>query len=79
MMQRTNRIIVKPAKRWFSTRQQWTFELRAANGERIDPRDTVYNQPPLISTLVGFFDGDTPLELVVQDRYGNIDYRTPLR
>lgn len=36
------RILVKPAKRLFTRRRQWTFEIRAANGRRIDPRDTLF-------------------------------------
>lgn len=73
-----NRILIKPARRWFSKRQQWTFELRAANGERIDPRDTIYNQPELIEALAGFFISD-PLEMVIYDRHGVVDKRVVMR
>lgn len=37
------RIIVKPARRIFGGRRQWRFEIRAANGRKIDPRDTYVN------------------------------------
>ena len=78
-MKRTNRIIVKPARRLFSRRQQWVFELRGANGEPIDPRDTVFNRAELIKTLEGFFREDDALELVVQDRHGIVVRRKMLR
>lgn len=73
-----NRILIRPAKRWFSKRQQWSFELRAANGEPIDPRETTYNRQELIDTMTRFLTAD-PLELVVYDRFGNIESRQPLR
>ena len=72
-----NRILIKPAKRWFSKRQQWVFELRAANGELIDPRETVFNRQELIETLTGIATG--PLELVVYDRHNEVESRTPVR
>jgi hypothetical protein len=73
-----NRIVIKPAKRWFSKRQQWTFELVAANGEPIDPRETVFNRTELIETLIGFIVDD-PVELLVLDRAGVIAEQRVLR
>lgn len=73
-----NRILIKPAKRKFSKRQQWVFELRGGNGERIDPRDTVFNRTDLANQLQSMFLHDE-LELVVQDRHGKIESQVQLR
>lgn len=73
-----NRILIRPARRWFSRRQQWTFELRAANGERIDPRDTVFNRGDLTLMLESFVMTGM-LELVVYDRFDNVESRRRLR
>lgn len=73
------RIIIKPAKRWFSPRQQWTFELRAANGARLDPRDTVYNRAELITALAKVGSLTEPMELVILDRFGVVEERWRLR
>lgn len=72
-----NRILVKPSKSWFGGRRQWKFELRAANGERIDPRDTYANRHEAANGIVEFLSG--PLELVLHDRYGEVEQRKPLR
>lgn len=78
-MTQPNRILVKPSKSWFGGRRQWKFELRAANGEPIDPRDTYNNRDEAAEGIVDFCIGSDPLELVVYDRYGNVEERTPLR
>jgi len=69
-----NRILIRPVKRWFSKRQQWTFEIRAANGERIDPRDTVFNRKDLIDGLRNLVIDDQ-LEFVIYDRFDNVESR----
>jgi hypothetical protein len=74
-----NRILVKPSKSWFGGRRQWRFELRAANGERIDPRDTYANRDEAAGGIVDFVSGADPLELVIYDRYGEVESRTQLR
>lgn len=73
-----NRIVIKPVKRWFSRRQQWTFALVAANGEPIDPRETVFNRGELIETLKGFIVDD-PVELVIHGLDGDVAHREQLR
>lgn len=73
-----NRILIRPVKRLFSKRQQWVFEIRGANGERIDPRDTVFNRGELALTLSSLFVDD-PLEMVLYDRHGNVERRETLR
>lgn len=76
-----NRILIKPKKRWYSSRQQWTFELQGGNYAQVDPRDTVYNREELITTLRRFFDADAgePVELIVQDARGVVEKRIMLR
>jgi hypothetical protein len=74
-----NRILVKPSKSWFGGRRQWRFELRAANGELIDPRDTYANRDEASGGIVDFVSGADPLELVIYDRYGEVETRTMLR
>jgi len=74
-----NRILIKPSKSVFGKRKQWKFELRAENGERIDPRDTYANRDEAVSGILEFVSGTTPVELVVYDRYGNVETRTRLR
>lgn len=73
-----NRILIKPAKRWFGGRRQWKFELRAANGERVDPRDTYANRPEAIAGIKSFLT-DRPVEIVIYDRYGNVEDREMLQ
>jgi hypothetical protein len=73
-----NRIVIKPVKCWFSKRQQWTFDLVAANGEPIDPRETVFNRGELVETLTSFITTD-PIELLVLDRAGVIAEQRVLR
>lgn len=73
-----NRIVIKPVKRWFSKRQQWTFDLVAANGEPIDPRETVFNRGELIRTLADFIVKE-PVEVVCLNRHGQEAFRKPLR
>lgn len=72
------RIIVKPAKSLLK-RNQWAFEIRAANGRRVDPRDTYNNRPEASEWWERFVTGDEPVELVIKDRYGNIEERRQLR
>lgn len=72
------RIIIKPAKSILK-RNQWVFEIRAANGRRVDPRDTYNNRPEASEWWEQFVTGDEPVELVVQDRYGNVEERRQLR
>jgi hypothetical protein len=67
-----NRILIKPVKRWFSKRQQWTFELRGANGEQIDPRDTYNNRMDARDAALAFRG---PVELVIYDRFGEVESR----
>lgn len=74
-----NRILVKPSKSWFGGRRQWRFELRADNGKLIDPRDTYANRDEAASGITDFVAGPDPLELVVYDRYGEVESRMRLR
>lgn len=83
------RVLVKPAKRLFGRRRQWRFEIRGANGERIDPRDTYANHGDVVSIMELLFTGEAeaaglrepfePVELVLYDRHGNIEDRRQLR
>jgi len=75
----TYQILVKPAWRRFGGRLQWKFELRAANGRRIDPRDTYANRDEASAPLVELVSGTTPVELVVQNRFGLVEDRIKLR
>lgn len=72
-----NRLLIKPARRWFGGRQQWKFEMRAANGARIDPRDTYANRDEAAAGVLNY--RSEPLELVLYDRYGNVESREQLR
>lgn len=67
------RILIRPAKRLFSRRQQWTFEIRGANGEPIDPRDTYANRVDIVYVWRKLLAG--PVEFVMYDRYGNVESR----
>jgi hypothetical protein len=73
------RILVKPARRLFAGRQQWKFELQAANGRRIDPRDTYSNRDEAGLPLDELALSNDPLELVIYDRQGKIEERVMLR
>lgn len=73
------RILVKPAKRLFTARRQWTFEIRAANGERIDPRDTYHNRDDASRFWTKLITGNEPVELVEYDQYGDVEKRIELR
>lgn len=72
------RVLVRPVRRRFTRRTQWVFEIRGANGELIDPRDTYNNYVDLLDTMMAVF-GDRPVELVTYDRFGNVDDRSWLR
>jgi hypothetical protein len=71
-------ISIKPARRIFSGRNQWKFEIRAANGEPIDPRDTYANRGDIETEMDALIRTD-PVELVFYDRNGNIEQRRVLR
>lgn len=73
------RILVKPAKRMFGGRQQWKFEIRGPNGERIDPRDTYGNRNEASAPLEELVNGSRPVELVTYDKAGNVETRIMLR
>lgn len=72
------RILIQPAKRLFAKRQQWTFEIRGGNGERIDPRDTYNNRDEASEFWIHLMEGVEPVELVVYDRHGNVERREEL-
>ena len=72
------RILIKPAKRLFTKRQQWTFEIRGSNGERIDPRDSYNNREDAIHSMCVLFGGE-PVELVIYDKGGDVEERRHLR
>jgi hypothetical protein len=72
------RAIIKPSRSMFGGRRQWKFEIRATNGERIDPRETYANREDLIETLETLFGGQI-VELVIMDRHGNVEDRRQLR
>lgn len=46
---------ITPAKRRFGVkpRKQWRFSVTAANGERLDPRDTYANVGDILAMLEG--------------------------
>lgn len=69
---------VRPARRWLGGRRQWKFDIRAANGERLDPRDTYNNREDLLNTLSLLFV-DSPVEVVVWDTDGYVEYVRKLR
>jgi hypothetical protein len=72
------RILIKPAKRLFTKRQQWTFEIRGSNGEPIDPRETYNNRNDAIHSMCVLFGGE-PVELVIYDKGGDVEERRILR
>lgn len=71
------RVFVKPAKSLLR-RPQWKFEIRAANGERLDPRDTYNNRADAIATLNRLFTYEA-VELVIVDRNGRTEDRRLIR
>lgn len=71
------RVFVKPAKSLLR-RPQWKFEIRAANGERLDPRDTYNNRADAIATLNRLFSYEV-VELVIVDRNGRTEDRRLIR
>jgi hypothetical protein len=73
-----NRILIRPVRRLFTRRQQWTFEIRAANGERIDPRDT-YNNWRDISDFWLEFILNQPAEIVLYGLDGEVAERATVR
>lgn len=79
MSEQPTRIIVKPSRSIFGGRRQWRFEVRAANGRRMSDRDTYANRSEASEWWEEFLTGDGPVELVVQDRYGNVEQRRRLR
>lgn len=72
------RVLVKPAKRLFTKRPQWTWEIRAGNGERIDPRDSYYNQEDAVHAMCVVFGGE-PVELVIYGKGGDVEERRQIR
>lgn len=74
-------IRIKPSRSIFGGRGQWKFEIQAANGKRIDPRDTYANRGDIIDALrlLVTFPGGGPVELEIQDRYGQVEERRLLR
>jgi hypothetical protein len=74
----TTRIIIKPAQSLLK-RNQWKFEIRAANGARVDPRDTYNNRPEASQWWEQLVTGTDPVELVIYDRNGNVEERRTLR
>jgi uncharacterized protein YegP (UPF0339 family) len=68
-----NRILIKPAKRLFTRRLQWVFELRAANGALVDPRDTYNNRDEALAGILAF--RTEPVEVVVYDKFGEVESR----
>lgn len=73
------RIIIKPSRSIFGGKRQWKFEIRAANGARLSDRDTYANRSEASAPWENLFTGDDPVELVVMDRYGNVEERRQLR
>lgn len=71
-------IVIKPAKRFFGGRRQWAFEIRAANGRLISDRDTYTNRPEAVAIMEKLI-GSEPVELVVKDRFGEVEERRRLR
>lgn len=45
-------IDIRPAKRRFSKRKQWRFDITGANGEPIHPNDTYANVRDITSMLL---------------------------
>lgn len=68
-----NRILIKPVKRLFSRRQQWVFELRAANGRQVHPNDTYNNRDEALAGIMAF--REQPVEVVTYDAAGNVESR----
>jgi hypothetical protein len=69
---------IKPAKSMLK-RRQWGFEIRGGNGERIDPRDTYNNRGDAVDIMEKLIGGDEPVQLVIMDRYGEVEERRELR
>lgn len=72
------RILIQPARQWFG-RRQWKFEIRAANGERIDPRDTYNNRAEASKFWEDLITGSDPVQLVIYNRGGEVEKRIDLR
>lgn len=73
------RILIRPTRRMFTRRLQWTWEIRGGNGEPIDPRETYNNRADAVQWWTEFVAGRGPVELVVYDEYGNVEKRIELR
>lgn len=71
-------VTVKPARRLFTRRLQWVFTITASNGEPLHPNDSYNNRPECVHAPEVLF-GDEPVELVVLDSNGVVEYRRQLR
>ena len=72
------RIVVKPSRRWFQGRGQWKWGIVAANGEPLDPRDTVPNTGDIENAMRSLVAGSVPVVLEVHYRDGSVQ-ETKLR
>lgn len=73
------RVVIRPVTRIWARRQQWAFQILGANGEPIDPVDTYNNRGDLVRIIEKAFSFSEPVELVVMDRFGNVEERRRLR
>lgn len=67
------RIVVQPARRWFSGRAQWRFSIIAANGKNLSDRDTYANTGDIEDALRRLVNSSTPVQLEVHYRNGAIE------
>lgn len=72
-------VTIKPVRRRFTRRLQWVYEFVAANGEKLDPRDTYNNRPELIDMVTMLVSGSDSVALKVYDADGSYGYTRSLR
>jgi len=63
-------IRVKPAKQRFSKRKQWKFQIIAANGEPLDPRETYANIEDIRTALTKLSNSTEPIQLEIHYQDG---------
>jgi hypothetical protein len=72
---------IKPAKRRFgrTPRKQWRFSITAANGKRIDPRDTLANVGDILDILQAFRERPVQVRVHYEEPVGvrSFDWPAP--
>jgi hypothetical protein len=67
-------IRITPARRWIR-RNQWRYQILAANGRAISDNETYANTGDILDTLSRLVNGDAPVQAEIHYRNGRVETR----